>query len=43
MVKYMVWQVECPSCETVISFGEDEGSIPEDCPDCGYEEWYQDE
>lgn len=35
MSKYLVWQVECARCGELTSWGEDESSIPEKCPDCG--------
>lgn len=31
---YRVWQVDCP-CGTILSYGEDESSLPERCEDCG--------
>lgn len=32
-VAYLVWQVDCPCCGTVISYNED--SHPDACEECG--------
>lgn len=44
MSKYTIWKVECATCEWDEVCGEDEGSIPAECPSCGAEgEWWEEE
>jgi len=33
---YQVWRVDC-DCGSVVEYGEDEGSVPAECEDCGQE------
>jgi rRNA maturation endonuclease Nob1 len=32
---YQVWRVDCHSCGEVVDYGEDSGSVPEECENCG--------
>jgi predicted Zn-ribbon and HTH transcriptional regulator len=40
-MKYLVWKVECEHCGWDAFCGEDEGSIPEECPDCHQPDWVE--
>lgn len=31
---YRVWRIDC-QCGSAIDYGEDEGSMPDKCEDCG--------
>lgn len=35
MPKYLVWQADCYECGTVVTYGEDESSAPDECEECG--------
>jgi hypothetical protein len=43
MSKYLVWKVECIYCDWDECFGEDDGSIPEECPNCHRTDWAEEE